>query len=157
MASNKKPKKKYKPKGVIRDPIAFVIKGVKPAEPDAQLRAKIHLHQSMMSLTRGEGGKYEWQEVANSINVALALCEMGYGKEFVPDLVKAQGAMAMLRDRGKTTGRFVFKAEEMQAVNVGIDIHDQQIELAPIADFERAIRAVDLALMKGNFVTVQQA
>lgn len=156
MPRSKKPKKAYRQKGVIRDPVSFVIKGIKPADPDAQLRAKLNLHGAMVNLTQGRGTKIDWQEVANALNVGLALAEMGYGKEFVPDLVKAQGAMALLRDRGKATGRFVFKAEEMSAVNTGIDLHDQQIELAPIADFERAIRAVELALAKGNFVTVER-
>lgn len=157
MARSSKPKKKYRPKGVIRDPIAFVIKGLKPADPDAQLKAKILLHASMAEITQGRGGKDEWQVVANSINVCLALCEMGYGKEFVPDLVRAQGAMALLRDRGKATGKFILRAEEMTAINVALDIHDQQIELAPIKDFELAVRAVERALAQGNFVTVQPA
>lgn len=155
MPRSKKPKKAYRQKGVIRDPIAFVIRGMKPADPDAQLRSKINLHAAMANLTQGRGTQADWQEVANGLNVGLALAEMGYGKEFVPDLAKAQGAMALLRDRGKATGRFVFRAEEMQAVNTGLDLHDQQIELAPIKSFELAIRAVERALAQGNFVTVE--
>jgi len=156
MSRSKKPKKQYKPRGVLRDPISFVIKGMRPADPNAQLKAKINLHGAMANLVQGRGTKEDWQEVANGLNVGLALAEMGYGKEFVPDIVKAQGAMALLRDQGKSTGRFIFRGEEMQAVNTGLDLHDQQIELAPVKDFEQAIRAVDLALAQGNFVSVRK-
>jgi hypothetical protein len=156
MPKSSAPKKKYRPKGLMRDPVKFVLMGMRPAEQDAQLKMKICLHSAMANLTKGAGTRSDWEELANGLNVGLVLCEMGYGKEFVEDLVSAQASMVLLRERYKETGRFIFRAEEMRCVNSALDIHDQQIELAPLKDFERAIMAVNAALAKGNFVTVQK-
>jgi hypothetical protein len=97
MAATKKPRKKYRPRQVIKDPIAFVVSGTRPGSDEAQLKTKISYHMAMTNITQGRGDKSDWQEIANSINLALTLAEMGWGKDYVPVLVKAQGAMILLR------------------------------------------------------------
>lgn len=156
MAANKKPRKKYRPRGVFKDPLAYVMAGNRPATEEAQLKAKIGYHLSMTNITQGRGRKEDWQEITNSINLGLTLCEMGYGKEFVPDLVKAQGAMILLRDRFKSSDRMILKAEEMSLINTALDLHDQQLALAPIREVEKAIRHVEQQIARGNFVTLQE-
>lgn len=155
MSANKKPRKKYKPKGVIRDPVNFVVAGSRPASEEIQLDTKILYHSAMTQMVQGNGKKDDWQTLANAMNVGLILCEMGYGQEFVPDLVKAQGAMVLVKQRFRATGKMGLRGEEMQAINVALDLHDQQLALTPIRDIERAVLCVDRELRRGNFVTVE--
>lgn len=156
MAANKKPKKKYRPRPVFQDPVAFVIAGNRPAPQESQLKAKISYHMAMTRITRGEGDAQDWTEIANSVNLSLVLAEMGYGVEYVPQLVKAQGAMILLRDRFKGGGRMVCRADEMAALNEALALHDEQLEIAPLRDIERAVRHVEQQFAKGNFVTLER-
>ena len=157
MASNKKPRKKYVPRTVIKDPIRYIVRGNNPAEPEAVTKVKINHHLSMLAITQGKGVAADWQVVANALNAAVVLAEMGYGVEYVPEGVKAQGAMVMIRDRLKATGRMTLKAAEMQAINEALALHDEQIEIATIRDMEKAIIHVEEQLRKGNFVKVAPA
>lgn len=155
MANNKKPKKKYQPKGIIKDPIRYMLRGNKPAEESAITKLKIGYHMAMVAVTQGRAGKAEWQEIANVLNVAITLAEMGYGDQYLPEIVKAQGAMVLIRERLKATGRITVKAEEMNAINEALELHDQQVELVTVREMETAILSVERQLARGNFVTVR--
>lgn len=154
MAANKKPKKQYRPKPIIKDPITFVMVGNRPGTDEAQLKLKISYHLAMTNITQGRGQKEDWQEIANSINLAIVLAEMGWGKDYVPELAKAQGAMILLRDRLKQNGRIVVRAEEMNLINDALAIHDEQIAIAPIRDVDAAVRHIEQQFARGNFVTL---
>ena len=157
MPKNKKPKKKYVPKAVIQDPIRYLVQGNNPAEPEAITKVKINHHMAMLAITQGKGGPSDWQVVANALNCAVVLAEMGYGVEYVPEVVKAQGAMVMIRDRLKASGRITIKAMEMQAINEALALHDEQLEIATVRDMEKAILHVEAQLRRGNFVKVTPA
>lgn len=152
MPSSKKPRKPYRPKRVLRNPIEWVVTGVKPATEDAQTKLKVGLHWSMAKITKGEGDTTDWQNVSDALNVSMVLCEMGLGKEYLPELETAMYAMVDLRDRYKKTGRMVLKALEMQAINLGLELHDEQIAVAPVKDMELALAEVQRRLASRNFV-----
>jgi hypothetical protein len=154
MAKSAKPKKKYRPRPIIADPIRYVTAAVRPAPEAAQLKTKIGIHMAMAKITKGEGDKDDWQEVANALNLSLILAEMGYGQEYVQTVVMGQAAMTLLRDRFKATGKAILRGEEMRAINEALEVHDGQIELATVKDIERAVYAVERELARGNFVKV---
>jgi len=157
MAQNKKPKKKYQPRSVIKDPLAFVLRGSKPAPESAQIKLKISYHMAMLRMTQGTGVYQDWQELANVLNLAVTLCEMGYGQDLIGEIVDSQGAMVMLRDQLKSTGKMTMRSEDMKAINNALAIHDEQIALTPIREMDIAIRSVGDQLAKGNFVKVALA
>lgn len=152
MPRSTKPRKTYRPKRLIHNPVEWVVSGLKPASVDAQTKLKLGYHWSMANLTKGDGTTHDWQTVSDALNVALVLCEMDYGKEYLPELDTAMFSMLDLRDRYRATGRMLFKGTEMQAVNLGLELHDEQIALAPIATMEKALQEVERRLTKGNFL-----
>jgi hypothetical protein len=154
MAKSAKPKKKYRPRAIIKDPIRYVTALVRPAPEAARTKTKIGIHLAMTNITKGEGTKDDWQEVANALNLSVILAEMGYGQEYVPLIVEAQGSMVMVRDRLKATGKAILRGIEMRAINEALAVHDEQIDLATVKDIERALLAVEKALAQGNFVKV---
>lgn len=151
MAANKKPKKKYRPKGIIQDPIRYVMVGIKPANTDIQLNLKIKCHDAMFNLTHGKGTKDDWQVVADALNVSMVLWEMGYGQEYLDDIGEAMSAMNSIRDRYKKDGSLVLRGPEMKVINDGLDLHDQQIEIVPIHAMEKALRSVNERLNRGVY------
>ncbi len=147
MASNKKPKKKYRPKGVVLNPIEYVISGMKPPTEDVKTKLKVAYHWAMASLTKGNGTPDDWQEVTNTLNVAMVLCEKGFGREYLPSLSNAADALVRMRDRFKQEGKsLLFRADEMQAVNEALALHDAQLEATLVKDVELAVKEVERRL-----------
>lgn len=152
MARSTKPRKKYRPKRNLLNPVEYVIAGVRPAARDAQTKLKVGYHMSMAALCRGEGDTHDWQNVSDAMNVAMVLCEMGYGEDYLPDLSVAMQSMLAMRDRRKAGQKLLFRGEEMQAVNLGLELHDAQVEEVPRAAFEKALDEVNRRLAKGIFL-----
>lgn len=153
MPASKKPKKKYRPKGTISNPIEYVISGLKPADAEAQTRLKLGHHWAMLKLTRGEGTKEDWWEVSNAMNVAIVLCEHGYGgPEEIDDVKEAMLSLHQAKLRYRETGRLLFRGEEITAVNLGLDIHDAQMEYATVRDIELAIAECEKRISRREFI-----
>ena len=152
MARSTKPRKKYRPKRNLQNPIDYVLKGVKPASQDAQTKLKVGYHLSMAALCKGEGDTHDWQNVSDALNVAMVLCELGYGEDYLSDLSLGMQAMLAMRDRYKQGMSLLFRGEEMQAVNLGLSLHDAQVEEVPLAAFEKALDEVNRRLAKGIFL-----
>ncbi len=62
------------------------------------------------------------------------------GKEYKPDLDKAQVTIAEMIARGDSTGRYLFKGPEIVTVNLGLEIHEAQLEICTIAKLEEAVK-----------------
>ena len=45
--------------------------------------------------------------------------------------------------RGAESGRFILKAEEMNALNETMELHDAQLEVITLKDMENAIKLVN--------------
>jgi hypothetical protein len=147
MSANKKPKKKYRPKGVVLNPIEYVISGMKPPAEDVKTKLKVAYHWAMANLTKGRGTPTDWQEVTNTLNVAMVLCERGFGREYLPSLSEAADALVRMRDRYKQEGKsLLFRADEMKAVNEAIDLHDAQLDATLVKDVELAVIEVERRL-----------
>jgi hypothetical protein len=84
--------------------------------------------------------------------VALVLCERGFGREYMPTLLAAAEAMTRMRNRYKKEGKsLLFKADEMRAVNEGLDLHDAQLEVTLVKDVELAVMEVEKRLRQRLF------
>lgn len=153
MGTNKKPRKKYKPKPVVTDPLGFVIEGMKTASESKQVIIKARLHLAMKMLTTGQGTSMDWTLVSDALNISLALARdyPDMGEDHIPDLVLAQKAMLAVKDRYKAGTSFVFKALEMASVNYGIQLHDEQFCVATVKQWEGALAIVEAELRAGKF------
>lgn len=153
MAANKKPRKKYKPKPVLRDPIRYVVAGVKP--PDAGLMMKIDIinHSAMESLTRGNGTQADWQIITNMLNVACVMAGAMGLEEVEGDnehIIKALAAHTNCGRRKLRNGLFGYTGPELMAVNTAFAIHDWQMQNTTVIQYERANREVDRRIAAGN-------
>lgn len=156
MAANKKPRKKYRPKGVIPDPISYVVSGLQPLASSDKLRLGIINHGSMQRLVTGKADREDWQNICTLLNVCVVMAEQGIGEEFISDIKNAMLAHATCGKRLVKHGKLGYTGEELNLVNTAIEIHDQQLALATVQQMELAHKEVYKRLLnKHIYVSVR--
>lgn len=135
---------KYRPKGVIRDTMTWVQAGMKRVDSiGAGTTLKIRNHDAMNNLRLGVATRREIDAVIDAMNVAEALCKRGTGGDWLPEIQSAQDHLLTLARRGVTNGmRFIVRGEELKALNLGMEIHDAQLEAVTVKELEVAMNDV---------------
>lgn len=139
----KNPRKAYQgPKYVAKNPMATFFGGMSDQHKEEAQKIAYKTHSAMVNLCQGSGTKEDWDRVVGAINMANVLCEQGIGNEFRESTIDARDALLEVGKRFMTTGRFVFKGDELTAINDGLACHDAQIENSRYLDIERASNEV---------------
>ena len=135
----------YRPKGVLINPLAYVLEGLKPLrEHDSTLiDLKIKNHAAMESLTKGRAVRSDMDILINMVNVVEALYRLGFGEDYGDVVQQGLDALHEVGKRGVQTGRFILKAQEMSHLNLIMELHDAQMDLITIKDMEKAIDLVN--------------
>jgi hypothetical protein len=151
-------KSSYRPRPKLINPVAYVIEGLKPVkEHDSYLMdLKIKNHGAMTALTRGQADKDQINFLINMANAAEALCIMGFKQEYVELILDGSDALLEVGRRGSNTGSFILKAEEMSAINLLIQINDEQLELITVRDMEKANEIVRKKLTNKRMRTMKE-
>lgn len=139
---------KYRPKGVILNPIAYVMESMTPvAKHDSYLiDLKIRNHAAMTALTRGAATKSDMDDLIAMANISEALSRLGFGQEYA-DVTRA--GLDSLHEVGKrgmadpTNPKFILRSSDMKALNELMELHDAQMDVITIKDMERAIDIVN--------------
>jgi hypothetical protein len=137
-----KKKSKYKPKPVRLDNMAWVTGGMLPVSTakEAILNLGIKNHGALSCLVQGHGTRADAVMLRSAFITARALAMLDLGKEYKPDLDKAQVTIAELIARGDASGRYLFRGPEISIVNLGMEIHEAQMEVCTIAKLEDAVK-----------------
>ena len=142
---------KYRPKPVILDVMTYVSSGFKPIALDKAVRVKVINHGSLLALTRGQGTRTDWELVCNALNVAVVLAEAGVGDEYIEEIKAAMMAHAQCGKRFYKGQSFGYTGEQLNAVNIGLEIHDAQIDIATVAQMQDAHVEVAKRINNKNF------
>lgn len=151
MANNKKPRKRYRPKPVIADPVNYVVNGFKPVLQSHALRVKLINHGSLLALTRGQGTRTDWEYICAALNVAIVLAEQGVGEDYYDEIKAAMQAHAQCGKRYFKGQSFGYTGEQLNAVNLGLEVHDAQIDTVTVAQMEKAHLEVAKRIQDKNF------
>jgi hypothetical protein len=130
---------------VIADPVTWVINGFKPVSSSGEaVGLKIKNHQALMEITKGEGTRQSVDVLIAAMNMAEALhiINPDLGKQYATEIKAAQDAIYNMAKRGVAKGKFLFTGLEMQDMNVGMDVHDAQLDTCTIAELESGIKYV---------------
>lgn len=134
---------KYRPKRNLQDPVSWVINGfakIDDAAKDLIDTVRIKNHMSMTMILQGKGTRKEMGDIMVAFKIAHHLAERGLGRDWIPEIVAACDAIESMRVRGEAKGdRFLFNGEELKAVNLGMDIHDAQLNDCTLAQMEQAV------------------
>lgn len=149
MASNKKPRKKYNPARSqrLQDPLNYVLTGVRPAPVKIQGKLRLDMHKALAGMTGADGGtEWDWATMANALNVARALCDLGCYQENTKDIEEAQDAHEACGARYDRLGRFGYSGNELHDIRFAITVHEHQLMDASIITLESALRNVEASL-----------
>lgn len=132
---------KYRPRGVIADTMTWVQAGMKRVDAiSAGTTLKIRNHDAMNTLRLGTATRREIDAIIDAMNVAEALCKRGTGGDWLPEIQDAQNHLLTLARRGVANDmRFIVRGEELKALNLGMEIHDAQLEAVTVRDLEIAM------------------
>lgn len=135
---------KYKPKGLIRDTMTWVQAGMKRVDDiSAGTTLKIRNYDALNHLREGIATRREIDAIIDAMNVAEALCKRGVGGDWAPEIRAAQDNLLEMARRGIANDfRFIVRGEELKALNLGMEIHDAQLEAVTVKELEQAMNDV---------------
>ena len=156
MPSNKKPRKKYRPREIRAMPIDYVLSGFKPLGADASLRLRTVMHTSYDAMLTGNATKTDWQGMTDALNVALAMSRLYYDSAYADEITAAQRAHAASGNRYLRGMPFSYNLAERAAVRQAMLVHEVHLDQATVENIEKAWKEVRRSLDKGNFITVEK-
>lgn len=138
-----KKKSKYRPRGVIPDPLSYVLSGMKRVGAiSAGTDLMIKNHSALDAVRRGEGTRDDVDLLIGAMNMTEALAMMRIGDDWKDEIRAAQDALFAVGSRGAETGRFILRGPELTQLNLGMEIHDAQLAICTVAELERAMDLV---------------
>jgi len=140
-------KSKYRPRQVLTDPLAWVLNGLKPltTAKDEYIKLCTKNHGAMTAMAQGTGSRGDVDVLIAALNMteALYLVRERLGSDWKDEIKAAQDALLSMARRGVARGnRFLFTGLELQAVNLGLEVHDAQLSACSIGQLEEALRLV---------------
>lgn len=144
MGTTKKPRKKYRPKPVLSNPLGYVLEGMtRVADHDFPLvDLRIKNHMAMTLLLRGKAKKGDMEKLVVMCNMTEALWELGFGREYQNICTDGRSAIMSIINRAQWYGRFTPTGPEITMLNTLMELHDAQLEVITVKDMERALNMV---------------
>ena len=137
----------YRPKPQLPNPVAWIINGFKPVTQAGIVNVQIKNHNAIDALRKGVADREDIDTIIEALNIAEALQRLSIGDEYKDELRSAQDALYAVSRRGiDREYRFVLKAQELAAINLGMEIHDAQIEVTTVEQMEKAMGIVILEI-----------
>lgn len=144
MGTSARPRKKYRPRPVLRDPLGYVMDSVTYLNTNnfPLVDLKIKNSAAMYALTHGAAKKHDIDKLIAMCNVTEALMDMGHGKEYHDIFMDGKCAILAIVDRAGKHGRFTPTGPEISMLNTLMELHDAQLNVITVKDMEQAIRTV---------------
>lgn len=133
---------KYRPKGLIMDTVNHVLSGFQLVrhKGDAAVTLKIKNHAALANMVQGKGDRADIDVLIASMNISEALAiTADLGNEYRAEIQAAQDAIHHMGKRGLERNRFLFTGPELTAMNLGMEIHDAQLDVCTVGQLEKAI------------------
>ena len=139
MPKTKKPRKAYRPRPVIANPVGYVIEGMTRISTEEVIRMLATNHDAMVRLTKGQGSVDDWRVVTGALNMAAVLDEQVYDCAYQDELSEALRAHGRCGVRRWNGGNFGYTGPDLQRVNFALSVHDEQMAKATVGEIERAL------------------
>jgi hypothetical protein len=131
----------YRPKGVIMDTMGHVLGGFTPVREHGKATTlKIKNHNALANMTQGSGTRDDIDILIACMNVAEALAiTADLGTEYRTEITAAQDSILSMSQRGLSRNRFLFTGLELTAMNMGMEVHDAQLDACTVGELEKAL------------------
>lgn len=136
---------KYKPRFINTNAHGWVISGLKPLPEvgDALVTLKIKNYAALDEVRAGRATIEHVDVIIAAMNMAEAYTEIGKGADWTDEICQAQDALFTMASRGLRKGRFLFTGQEMNAINLAMEIHNQQLENSTVQEVEKCLKIVE--------------
>jgi len=135
-------RKKYRPKGIRLDVMAYVQSGLKRFDDvSVAVDLRIKNHAAMEALRTGLANKDDIDILIGAFNMTEAFrrYKPELGLDWAKEIRAGQDALFEVGKRGAVSGKFICKAEELVAMNLVMEIHDIQLSNVTVKDMEQAM------------------
>lgn len=141
MPKSSKPRKKYRPKSRLVNPMAWLLEGFSPLEQQSQYMVDLRLKNAnaLDMLVRGQAAASHVNLLLGACNVTQALVHMGVGAEYDDVAYNGRAALTSVTERGMDMQRFVCKGEEIKHIKHMMELHDAQLAVITLEKLEKAI------------------
>lgn len=152
MAGTKKPRKKYRPKPNLANPLGFVLESIAPVSSHTGYLVDLQLKNSgaMSALLRGQATKKHMDVLVAMSNIVEALLQLGFGKTYSGRAVDGREAILRIVWRAVDKLRFTPTGPEIQALNGLMELHDAQMQVITVKDMDDAIALAKRQLRTGK-------
>ena len=142
-------RKAYRPKPVHGNPLTYMFSGLMRIDPHELVELRLKNLKAIVDVTTGQANCETWNKITGCVNISLILTEYGIGQDYHDDLVAGREALISMGRRYLEHDRFGFTGEELRTINLMMEIHDAQLEIARVIDIERAVMEIDRRLRLG--------
>lgn len=142
MPRSQPPRRRYAPKRVDSDPVGLAMAHAALLQPQQQADLINPLRAAFEALRRGQGNQNAWCAMADAMNIAEALADLGIANDHAELIQRAQAALAALHQRHQTNRSWTLRAAELDALRDASEIHEIQIEHATQGEVANAIATV---------------
>lgn len=139
-------KSKYRPKGVLPDPMSYILSGFKKFnDVSVAVNIRIKNHAAMDTLRRGNATRDDIDVLIAAFNMceAYTMLKPEFGRDWNEEIEAGLDALHAVGKRGVESGRFILKAKELTAMNLVMEIHDAQLDQTTVQEMEQAMDIVN--------------
>ena len=143
----------YRPKPIMLDAVSWVIQGNLPASvaTDTMMLVRIKNHGALTDICQGRGTPESIFTLSHALITTQSLAQREIGTDWLPEIEAAQNALLALAERGNVTGKYIFRAEEKNALTLAMEVHDAQLDGCTVKQLEDAILAAKQAIKCGHW------
>ena len=136
----RKRNKSYRPKPVQTCAVLNAVNRCKPMDGEQQTELGLAYWLAFdMHMTNPTAEN--WAVLATTVNLAIVLCDRGFGGD--PETFsKAAEGLVRAQRRAKRTGSYALDGDTINALRVTLDWHDAQCRHAPVLELRNAVREV---------------
>jgi phenolic acid decarboxylase len=143
-----KPRKKYRPKPVLANPVAWVIEGVRKLDhsiPELQA-LNYAIHSGLLALRLGKAQDADLQNLISASNMVEAIAATSdIGTEYKPIAEAGKAALKAICLRPSRVAR----GPELTAINELIELHDELLRFISLGELTTAVVYVKQQIKQG--------
>jgi hypothetical protein len=105
---------------------------------------------ALADVRTGAGTEKSWSYLCTCLNLTLGLCELGFGKEHLPQILQAFEGAQRAMVRGKQSGTYRFDGPGLTALTDVLQVHEAQLEFTTTKDLLAAEKIVAARVKQGH-------
>lgn len=142
MPRSHKPRKRYIPKRVELDTMGAAHARASLVPHAERMALVLPVRAALDRLRRGAGDWGAWCSLADALNVAKRLAQLGIASDRAGEFDTAQHALGTLHERVQDTRSWTLRGEEIKALADGVELHEVQLEVCTQGELAEAITTV---------------